>query len=209
MPNASINSQLNFGGISLSKKTEVDASHPNVFVETLPVGKAGTLTARTDANTGSATLGSGHGITDGMIVDIRWAAGVRYGMTVGTVASLVVPVDGGAGDDLPATSTALVLTEQVSINTPIDGDNAKLAALVAHYDDVASTAKAHVNLVDSGAASIYARTLKANRPRNYDLEDGEDDNPFTGNAITACKASNGSATEECDLYLMFHEDASP
>lgn len=209
MPLVSINSQINVAGVSLSKKTEVEVSHPHAFVETLPVGKAGTLTARTDANTGSATLGADHGITDGMIVDVRWAAGIRYGMTVGTVASLVVPLDGGAGDDLPTTTTPLVVSEQVAINTPIDGDAVKLASIFAEYDHPNSTAKAHVNLQDSGNASIYARTLNANRPRNYDLEDGEDANPFTGNPITQCKASNGSATEECDLHLLFGEDASP
>ena len=65
----------------------------------LPIAKAGTLTTRTEDDTGEATLGAGHGITTGAIVDIYWSGGRRYGVTVGTVAGNVVPfgAPGGTG----------------------------------------------------------------------------------------------------------------
>lgn len=82
----------------------------------VPAGKAGTLTTRTDNDTGTVTMSSGsHGVLTGDKVDIYWTdAGVkkqRRGMTVGTVSGTSVPIDGGTGDDnLPTTSTALVVS---------------------------------------------------------------------------------------------------
>lgn len=74
---------------------------------TLGPAKTGALTTRTDANTGVLTMESGHGIGTGNRLDVYWTnadgtKGRRYGMTVGTVSTNSVPIDGGAGDDLPA-----------------------------------------------------------------------------------------------------------
>ena len=91
--------------------------------------KSGELTTRTDSNTGEVTLGTGHGITDGQIVSVFWEDGHRRGMTVGTVAGLVVPIDGGSGDNLPLVNTDMtVMVEQVE-DFRFDGDD--LVALVA------------------------------------------------------------------------------
>lgn len=76
---------------------------------TVNAAVAGTLTTRTDDNTGEATLGSGHGIVDGDLVDVYWTGGSRQGMTVGTVAGTAVPLEGGAGDVLPAAATAITV----------------------------------------------------------------------------------------------------
>jgi len=72
---------------------------------------AGTLTTRTDANSGLATLSGGHGITTGMLVNVIWATGARYGMEA-TVDVNAVTLEAGLGDDLPDEATALVVCER-------------------------------------------------------------------------------------------------
>lgn len=93
--------------------------------EIISPAKAGVLTVRTDFNTGSLTMASGHGIGTGNRLDVHWvdADGInrhRRGMVVGTVASLVVPIDGGTGDNLPA--AASVIAAMVPVPIPISTD---------------------------------------------------------------------------------------
>ncbi len=68
---------------------------------------AGTLSTRTDADTGIATLASGHGITTNDTVDVFWNAGQIYAMTVTASASTTIGIDGGSGDDLPIATTVI------------------------------------------------------------------------------------------------------
>lgn len=73
----------------------------------IPAAKAGSLTTRTDNDTGTLTMtDSGHGIGTGNRLDVYWTnadgtQGRRIGMTVGTVSGTSVPIDGGSGDNLP------------------------------------------------------------------------------------------------------------
>lgn len=206
MPTAQYGVSIQAGGVSI-QQTITRTGDGSIGAEvTLPAAKAGALTTRTDDNTGSATLGSGHGITDGMIVDVYWSTGVRYGMTVGTVASLVVPIDGGAGDNLPTQATAITLVEQVTINVSIDGD--ALALLAVCLDSTESTGKGHVLFEDAAGDDIAELDLAANTPRVYDVTAGMA-NPFTGDPITVCQASNGSSTAAATLKIVGVVDITP
>jgi hypothetical protein len=208
MPSAQYGVSLSAGGVSIQKSV-VRSGDGSIGIEaTLPAAKAGTLTTRTDDNTGEATLGASHGITDGMIVDVYWSGGVRYGMTVGTVASLVVPIDGGAGDNLPAEDAVITLVQQVSINVSIDGDNLEILGIVAEYTDPNSTAQAHVLFEDAGGDDIAELDLTANSPLIYDIAAGVS-NPFTGDPITVAKASNGSSSAAATLKITGVVDATP
>ena len=64
-----------------------------------------------DANTASCTLPSGHGYTNGNF-DVFWTiSGVnyrRYGVP-GTISTNTLSLDGGGGDNFPATSTTGVV----------------------------------------------------------------------------------------------------
>lgn len=174
---------------------------------TLPVGAAGTLTTRTDNDTGEVTA-AGHGLAQNDKVDVHWPSGVRYGMTVGVVAGNVVPIDLGAGDNLPAQDTAVVITKQVAIVTNIDGDNLKILGIMAKATNPASAAKAHADMQDSGNATIEEIDLTANQPQIHDITGGAA-NVFTGNPITSVKASNGSSSEELTLQILALADSTP
>ena len=108
------------GGLSVASTESVEVPIVSNINTSVAAAKTGVLTTRTDANTGSLTMDTGHGITTGARIDIHWldvttgAAKVQYKVTVGTVATNVVPIDSGVGDDLPTAAyaiTACVATE--------------------------------------------------------------------------------------------------
>lgn len=145
----------------------------------IPVAQAGTLSTRTDANTGILTMDSeDHGIETGNKIDLYWDGGSRRGVTVGTVDGDSVPIDLGAGDNLPDEDTvvqaAVVQVYEVSIN----GDD--VVALVAAAD----SSKCTIVLMSGGdAAEELAIVLAANGAYGWTTSDG--DNPIDGDSIDA------------------------
>jgi hypothetical protein len=107
MSQASLATEVLVNGLTFRRTVAVATDGTLVKDASLDAAKTGALTTRTDANTGVLTMDSGHGITTGARLDVYWATGRRYGMTVGTVATNSVPIDGGAGDDLPADESAI------------------------------------------------------------------------------------------------------
>ena len=81
---------------------------------------AATLSTRTDADTGIATLASGHGITTNDTVDVFWNAGQVYAMTVTASAATTIGIDGGDGDDLPIATTVIGIRLSDKITARID-----------------------------------------------------------------------------------------
>ena len=212
MPNAIYSVSLTAGGVAIQKAVTRTGDHPQGYEVPLPPGKAGTLSTRTDNDTGVVTA-AGHTLIVGDKVNVFWTSGKRYGMTVSAVAGNDVTVgtgagEIGAGDNFPAQGTAVVITKQVSINTAIDGDAIQVIGLLAETASPNSTAKAHVDMQDSGGASIEAIDLTANVPRVFDIAGG-DANIFSGNPITVSKAANGSSTESFTLKIVSLEDSTP
>ena len=200
------------GGLSVTQSIARTGDHPNTYEVTLPVGTAGTLSTRTDDDTGEITA-AGHTLIVGDKVNVFWDGGRRYGMTVSAVVGNVVTVgtgagEVGAGDVFPAQATAIVITKQVQINTQIDGDEIEIIGIVAEAPNPSSTAKAHIDMQDTGGASIEAIDLSANQPRVYDIAGGVT-NIFSGNLITKTMAANGSATDVLTLKILSLEDSTP
>lgn len=109
MPNktVSVTKTVSAFGVDFSSDDSQSGNAETSVEVTLGAAKIGQLTTRTDANTGTLTMSGGHGITDAARLDVYWSGGRRRGMTVGTVSANSVPIDGGAGDDLPANLTAI------------------------------------------------------------------------------------------------------
>lgn len=104
----------------------------------VPAAKAGSLTTRTDNDTGTLTMDAGHGITTGVKLDVYWqnadlTYGSRSNMTVGTVATNSVPIDGGTGDNLPLAAVAVTAAVPHVENAVVDGDN--LSAILCRSND--------------------------------------------------------------------------
>ena len=185
MPIKRISTTLSIGGVSISGRTDRTGEGQIGQEVTLPAGKAGTLTTRTDDNTGVATLATGHGIVTSDKVDVFWADGVRYGMTA-NVTGDAVTVDGGDGDALPVATTPLVVTKEVEINADFDGDDALIVAAM-------STKRAHLQFVAADNSILFAIELaNANEPWTW-ISDQGIANPLTGDAVDRIVASNGDA----------------
>ncbi|WP_020467848.1 hypothetical protein [Zavarzinella formosa] len=103
---ASITVDASFGGKTVRQSKTINADGGIVIDPTLAAAKTGSLTTRTDADTGVATMEAGHGIASTNRVDLYWNGGKRIGMTA-TVAANAVTLDGGTGDNLPVVGTAV------------------------------------------------------------------------------------------------------
>jgi len=187
MPTGTMTTQISIGGIvATSTATRTESGQISHEV-TLPAGKAGTLSTRTDDNTGIATLALGHGITDADTVDVYWVGGCRYGMTVTAYDTTTVSIDLGAGDNFPTVDAAIVVTPQVTINTDFDGDDVKMIAAIA-------TLRAHIDFQNDTPASLNAVELTANEAWAW-VSDSGYANPLTGDPVDVIMASAGTAAE--------------
>jgi hypothetical protein len=208
--NAQCSVTVNIGGMNISATKNLTNNDISTTQPTLPAGKAGTLATRTSDTQGTATLGGGHGITDGDTVDVYWDGGVRYGMVVGTVAGNSVPLtDSGDGDNLPAESTAIVVSPTVEVNLFIDGDEITLAALRLLTTDPQLATAGHVVFLDDDDAEIAVFPLIANNLPTLYIAGGGTDNPYTGDAIVKAIASNANPTVEAQLQIGVLQDATP
>lgn len=174
----------------------------------LPAGKAGTLTTRTDNDTGIVTVASGHGMTDADTVDLYWSGGRRYGVDVTATGATTISFDLGAGDNLPVETTPVVIVKQVAINVALDGDNIQVLGLSFEFASPAITDDGHVTFKDAAGDVIAQLDLEANTPQIYDVAGGQA-NPFTGDPITNAYASNGCSSSAATLKIISLEDATP
>lgn len=211
MPSITHAQTISGGSVTIQTQPVVrTSSGPIALEDTLSAAKSGTLTTRTDNNTGTLTMAASHGITTGQIIDIYWSGGVQRSVTVGTVATNEVPIDSGIGDNLPADETAITAVVQKSINLAIDGDNTKILAVVLETIDKTLRTAANVQFLDAAADVIAEIDLVTNVPQVWDIEGGSA-NPFTGDPITNLKASQASTStsETWTLKIVGVQDASP
>lgn len=198
---------VSLGGVSIQRAINRTGDHANAYEITLPVAYAISSWVKTDANTAAGNLPSGHGQTDGKF-DVYWTGGMRYGVD-GTISTNALSLDGGSGDDFPATANSTVVAcKQVSVNTAIDGDAISILALSLEYVDPNSTAVGHIDMQDGGAATIEEIDLAANAPLVWDITGGAT-NVFTGNVITVSKASHNNTSAAATLKLLSLEDSTP
>lgn len=103
----------------------------------------GTLSVRSGNSNGQLTLGAGHGVAAGILVDVLWSGGQRLGMLVDSISGNNVVVSGGSGDNLPSQDAAVTcvhFTTVASVFKFHNGDGATLSPLVAYraYYELAS-----------------------------------------------------------------------
>lgn len=150
----------------------------------LPLASVSADWAKTDANTGTATMAAGHTIATGKAV-AWWEGGCRFDLDA-TVAGNSVALDGGSGDNFPASDTEMTIANAITIPEDFDGDD--LEVLVAK-----GTGPTHIAFVDSGGGIVKAVDLAAGEPFVVLAGIGLA-NPLSGNAIAAVQVANGAAT---------------
>ena len=148
---------------------------------TIPAAKAVTDWVKTDANTADGNLPAGHGFTDGKF-DVFWDGGKRYGLD-GTIVTNALTLDGGEGDDFPATADeTVVVCPQTALDLTFDGDNLVLIGAISTRDGL-------LLFRDSGGTLVGNPVeLLANVPWGWAT--GRGTNPLAGNAVASGSFSN-------------------
>jgi hypothetical protein len=194
-------------GMSASVQRSIIAvgDHPNPYEVVLPAAKPLTGWTQVDTDTASGTLPAGHGYTNGTF-DVYWDGGERYDVP-GTIAGDVLSLDGGTGDNFPATGNLTVRAfRQVTINTSIDGDNVQLGVLSLEYEDTESEECGRLLFEDAAGDDIASVELSANVP----LAIGTGlTNPLVGDPITVCRASHSDPTNSSTIKVATLEDSTP
>ena len=163
----------------------------------------------TDAGNGVITMpGTDHGINTSDVVDVYWAAGVRYGCDT-SVSGNAITITNGAGDNLPVNGTnTIAVVEQLDWEMDFDGDDAQIIGVFyRNFNDTG--AKAHVDFQDAGDNSVNEvdmvhETANGGCDQVVNISAG-DTNDYTGNAIALSKVSHDSlnaATAYCLVGLV-------
>ncbi len=187
-------------GEGVTAKVTRDEDGGGQWQPSVAAGKAGSLTTRTDNDTGVATLGAGHGLLTADKVDVFWTGGRRYNMSA-TVAGNEVTVDGGAGDNLPAEDTAVVLCKQVVVNAAFDPDDTVALLITA-------TRRTSIVLVDAADAALLALDLAAGECCLW-WEGSGLTCPIAGNPVAALWCGNGDSVNESAVNVSVIYDATP
>lgn len=188
------------GGKTISGTISRSGDGQNNIDATLPVADDGTLTTRTDNDTGVVTVGSGHAFATSDVVDVFWDGGYRMGM-VATVAGNDVTVDGGSGDNLPVEDTAVTISERTAINVAFDGDDVQLIIAKLNDEGVLS-----FNPGTSGEVEIH---LDDSEPWSWNLADSSPTNPLAGMSVTQVGVSQKSSADAGTFQLGVIYDATP
>ncbi len=199
MPSASKEVTIVVNGVPIGVQlTETADGGGNREIE-LPVGYEVTDWDKTDADTAAANAPAGHALVTGKC-DVYWDGGVRYGVDL-TVATNALTLDGGTGNDFPESATEdVIVSQQVEIDFPVDGDNLK--AIVVSCDQAC-----HCDFQESDDTSIYAFSLEADAEWDWFDSSGVI-NELTGDAAGHIMASNASPTTAATLKIAYVYDST-
>ncbi len=209
---ARVNSTITVGGQTISGAvTRLDATEIGSSpVSPLAAAKAGTLTTRTDNNTGTLTMATGHGITTGQKIDLYWVGGVQRNITVGTVSVNSVPIDLGVGDNLPIATTAIVACVQTVLDLNVAAADIALVAVGMSRRGTVQFLKDDdtvIKIVTLGAADALATTSPSAESWHWAVSLG-DATPFSDD-VGKVLISNGSSagTNTVKIGLAVDNDA--
>lgn len=182
---ATVNKSMSMGGLSFNQAKSVTANGIIVHEVSIDPGEAGTLSTRTDADTGVVTVDdSGHSFADTDRVDIYWTGGCRRGMAVsGSPVGAAVTIDGGSGDDLPIQGTSVILIEPTKIEADFLGTDCQAILLY-------TSKLGQFVFVNSVPTEQFQVELGA--AYSYEWAEGNGiTNPITGDAIDGIYVSHG------------------
>lgn len=183
---ARITTSVTIGGTSINSTVSVSDESAQRLSLTLPAGKAGTLSTRTDADTGVLTVASGHGITTSDKVAVFWEGGAQYNCDVSATTGTTISIDAGDGDDLPTASTAIVVAVHANDVLALVGDKIKVLAIDCRQ-------RALVEFLSSVPASLLVYDIPANEGRFW-YTGNDFTNPLAGDTVATVRTANGSTT---------------
>ena len=186
------------GGVPMSSQISRTADGSIGQDPSLAAAKAGTLSVRTDADSGTLALGGGHGVTTGAKFDVYWDGGSRYNMTASTVSGNNVPFNNtGTGDDMPALNTVVTVMVHQVVDVDLDGDLLEMLG--------ASCKKAATILLFNDTTIHLAIQLDANEPYEWH-SGGMAANPIAGDVITHATMTHAdsAAAQKVSLGILYN-----
>lgn len=186
MSTGRVNISYRVGGAVVDAQIDREDEQGAATLVSLPAGIAGTLTTRTDADTGIVTVLAGHGITDSDTVTLFWAGGVRRGLTVTATAATTISIDVGAGADLPAVSSVVTIAKEVITSLGHVGND--LAIFAVH-----SVNRLMANIRNAGPTTILALDITGRESFAY-ISTFSGTNPFAGETLVTAVLANGGTT---------------
>lgn len=193
-----INESASVLGLTFPTKTTVTADGNVSKAPTVAAAKTGTLTTRTDANTGELTMAASHGITTGARLDLYWTGGSRRGITVGTVATNAVPIDLGSGDDLPADET--VITAMVPTEEAFAVSGSTVSAIALYSDQAGQIVFCLTD--DTEVAAYTVGGAVGGEQSVFWTADRNATNPLAGAAVTKVYFSHGTSTTSASMRAV-------
>lgn len=142
---------------------------------TVTAADSGSLTTRTDNDTGVVTLSGGHSVVNGR-VDAYWSGGSRIGMTA-TVATNAVTIDGGTGDNLPSSNSTVLLKNPQVLSPTVDGTAMVGLLLYSGIGANSSYLPGTVTFTEAGGTLIDSFELTPSAP-NYEWDGSAADSPL-------------------------------
>jgi len=195
---ANISIRTRVAGVSVEATIRRTDELEQIFRHTMTAGKTGTLSTRTDDNTGVVTVSSGHGITDSDTVAVFWDGGSRYGVDVTATTSTTISIDLGSGTNLPIATTAVVIAKESSHTLAIVGDDIAVMA-------VACDNRASVDFRDSGSSSLLRYDMASKEGRLW-VSSLDITNPLASDTVASIVLANGGLTDS-ELLIGLLVDA--
>lgn len=205
MADISVSFGISVGGVSSSGTNTRDCDSQIGHDPEVPAGQAGTLTTRTDNDTGVITLDDAAvpTVTTSDTVCVFWDGGYRYGCTVTAVGATTVTVDVGTGTNLPVLTTAVVVAKEVTVDTDLDGDLVKVFTV-----SLPGGGDLHFRILD---ATGTATTVLVNRLDAGEVVAWNDSsiftNPFAAADINSVVVAQDGLTA-VDLAMGFGYDST-
>lgn len=194
-----ISKGFNGGGKKFAFADTIETEQQTVREQSIPAAKTGSLSLRSSNTAGNLTMAAGHGIATGNRLDVYWSGGCRRGVVVGSVATNLVPISGGDGDNLPAQDTAITAMVPVSEVLSISGDDIKGIA-------VETEAKGQFVFAQSDNTELWNRIFKADAGGDGWYDGSPDVNPLAGETLEKIFMSHGDSTKAQKIrYVIAHD----
>jgi hypothetical protein len=203
----SVNNQAAYGNQTIAENRTLTAEGQGGRSVSVPAAKAGDLTTRTDNETGTLTMDSGHGITTGAVIDLFWtntdgSKGMRREITVGTVSSNSVPIgadNSGSGDNLPPLNT------EITAMVPVEEVMPSPAANSYVFFGCSAPCPAHISVQDADSVLLTKVFPKATGGAyQWNSQNGET-NPMAGETATKLKLSHGEISAQTIQVLFLFD----
>lgn len=193
MFSSAVSLRVTINGVLAAQNSTLEYNSQELISVDVPAAKSGTLTTRTDNDTGTLTMSSGHGFTDGQKLDVFWSGGSRRNMTIGTVVTNSVPIDGGSGDNLPTAATAITAMVPTQVVAEIDGDEvvALTVSCPTSVNGWVVFCQSDADPISAAAYQLPPGTVNAAWATGLGIT-----NPLAAEAVGLVKFSHGSTVEQ-------------